>query len=262
MSNTKPRVLITGASAGIGLELARDLAATDSVDLWLASRSERIFDAAKSLPTPAKYSRVDVGDMLSVASLFADISAEWSSLDAVVHCAAVLGPSGDFWKISTQAFMETVRVDLGGAYSVCREFVDLHIKQSQRVGGRGKIILFGGGGAGYGYPKFLPYGTSKAAIVRMCESMSMEFDSAGLHIDINVIAPGANATAMLDAVRAGGGEVRTVVPFSKPISLCRWLLSEGSDGVTGRFIHVNDPYHTIDASTFPSDALMLRRKDL
>src|SRR5215470_16861077 len=60
---------------------------------------------------------------------------------------------------------------------------------------RGKIVLFAGGGGGYGYPQFLPYGTSKAADVRMCETMAMELDAAKLPIDINIVAPGANDTA-------------------------------------------------------------------
>lgn len=127
---------------------------------------------------------------------------------------------------------------------------------------RGKIVLFAGGGAGYGYPHFLSYGTSKAADVRMCETMAMELDASELPIDINIIAPGANETSMLAAVRAAGGEVRTTVPFSKPIALCRWLLSPASDRINGRFIHVNDPYPTLTPGSIPADALKLRRIDL
>ena len=100
---------------------------------------------------------------------------------------------------------------------------------------------FAGGGAGYGYP-LLAYGTSKAAIVRMCETMAMELDAHGIAIDVNIVAPGANETDMLAAVRAAGGEVRTTVPFSKPVALCRWLVSPESDGISGRFLHVNDDY--------------------
>jgi len=90
----------------------------------------------------------------------------------------------------------------------------------------------------------------------------MELDAARIPIDINIIAPGANETALLAAVRAAGGEVRTVVPFSKPIALCRWLLSSGSDGISGRFIHVNDPYSTLSPSSLRAEALKLRRIDL
>ena len=90
----------------------------------------------------------------------------------------------------------------------------------------------------------------------------MELDTAKLPVDINIIAPGANETSLLAAVRAAGGEVRTVVPFSKPIALCRWLLSAASDGVSGRFIHVNDAYPTLSPNALRVEALKLRRIDL
>jgi len=59
----------------------------------------------------------------------------------------------------------------------------------------------------------------------MCETMSMELDAAQIPIDVNIIAPGANETSMLAAVRAAGGEVRPSSLFSKPITFAGWLLS-------------------------------------
>ena len=123
-------------------------------------------------------------------------------------------------------------------------------------------LFFAGGGAGYGYPRFLPYGTSKAAVVRMCETMAMELDAAGIAVDVNVIAPGANETQMLRDVRSAGGEVKTVVPFAKPIALVSWLISRDSDGVSGRFLHVNDSYQGVSSQALREDALKLRRQDL
>jgi NAD(P)-dependent dehydrogenase (short-subunit alcohol dehydrogenase family) len=96
----------------------------------------------------------------------------------------------------------------------------------------------------------------------MCETMSMELDAAHVPIDINIVAPGANETSLLAAVRAAGGEVRSVVPFSKPIGLCRWLLSSASDGISGRFLHVNDAYSTLAPEALRAEALKLRRIDL
>ena len=89
----------------------------------------------------------------------------------------------------------------------------------------------------------------------------MELDAARIPIDVNIIAPGANDTAMLAAVRAAGGEVRTVVPFSKPIAICRWLLSSDSDGISGRFLHVNDTYSTLSPKALRAEAFRLRRID-
>jgi NAD(P)-dependent dehydrogenase (short-subunit alcohol dehydrogenase family) len=257
-----PRILVTGGSRGIGLEVARDLAASGH-QLWLAATTEKVHEAARQLGPGHRASRVDIADPQSVALLFHEIRREWPQFDGVVHAAAELGETGNFWQLDAEKFAHTLRVNIAGSMFVARAFVQSWLEtKPQSAGRRGKIILFSGGGGGYGYPQFLPYGTSKAADVRMCESMAMELDAVQIPIDVNIIAPGANETSLLAAVRAAGGEVRTVVPFSKPIALCRWLLSSASDGVSGRFIHVNDPYPTLTPAVLRAEALKLRRTDL
>ena len=262
ISPQSPRVLITGGSRGIGFEVARDLAASGH-RLWLAATSEKVGEAAAQLGLAHRASRVDIADPNSVSALFSEIRREWQGLDAVIHSAAELGQNGNFWQLDAEKFAHTLCVNSAGAFFIAKAFVQLWLDTAPKVSShRGKILLFAGGGAGYGYPQFLPYGTSKAAAVRMCETMSMELDAAQIPIDVNIIAPGANETSMLAAVRAAGGEVRTVVPFSKPIALCRWLLSPESDGISGRFLHVNDPYPTLSPSSLRAEALKLRRIDL
>jgi NAD(P)-dependent dehydrogenase (short-subunit alcohol dehydrogenase family) len=262
ISPQSARVLITGSSRGIGFEVARDLAASGH-RLWLAATTEKVREVAAQLGPTHRASRVDVADPGSVASLFSEIRREWQGLDAVVHSAAELGQTGNFWQLDPEKFAHTLRVNSAGPFFIAKAFVQSWLETAPKnPPRRGKIVLFAGGGAGYGYPQFLPYGTSKAAAVRMCETMSMELDAAQIPVDINIIAPGANDTSMLAAVRAAGGEVRTVVPFSKPIALCRWLLSPESDGISGRFLHVNDPYPTLSPGSLRAEALKLRRIDL
>jgi 3-oxoacyl-[acyl-carrier protein] reductase len=257
-----PRVLITGGSRGIGFEVARDFA-NSGHKLWLAATTDKVHQAARQIGPNHRASRVDVSDPKSVDSLFSEIRSEWQGLDAVIHAAAELGQTGNFWQLDSEPFTHTLCVNSAGSFFIAKAFVQLWLEAaSQNSSHRGKIVFFAGGGAGYGYPHFLPYGTSKAAAVRMCETMAMELDAAHLPIDVNIIAPGANETSMLAAVRAAGGEVRTVVPFSKPIALCRWLISSGSDGISGRFIHVNDPYPTLSPASLRAEALKLRRIDL
>jgi len=270
MAISSSRILVTGGSRGIGHQVARELV-RHGHRVWLCgARSVR--ESVESLhPMQVWGSCADVGSEPSVAGLFDEIRKNWGGLDAIVHAAGILGPTGPFWTLGSADFEQTLKVNIMGAFYVCRGFVQLWLLRNQMnypsgedaIGGatRGKIVLFAGGGAAYGYPKFLPYGISKTAVVRMCETVAMELRESGLPIDINIIAPGANETDMLKEVRRSGGEIRTVVPFSKPIALCEWLLSTASDGFTGRFLHVNDSYATMNAAMLRDDAFKLRRAE-
>jgi NAD(P)-dependent dehydrogenase (short-subunit alcohol dehydrogenase family) len=253
------KILITGGSQGIGLAIARDLAGLGH-QLWLCARRQEVLQVAQGLGANVQASQVDVADAKSVNAVFSDLHHAWGGVDALIHAAAELGESGSFWNLAEDKFAATLMANTAGPFHVAKAFVRSSMDRPETKDvRRGKIILFAGGGAGYGYPRFLPYGTSKVAVVRMCETMAMELDAAQLPIDINVIAPGANETRMLAQVRAAGGEVRTVVPFSKPIALTRWLLSPDSDGVSGRFLHVNDAYPAISAENLKPEAFKLRR---
>jgi 3-oxoacyl-[acyl-carrier protein] reductase len=254
------RVLVTGGSRGIGRAVADALTAAGA-SVWIASRSIAVpAPASRSEATELRATRNDISDEKDVERLFSEIRRDWGGVDGVVHAAAMLGSPGSFWSVPASEFQDVLRANLLGSFLVAKHFVRSWSVREPTPAGRGKIVLFAGGGAGYGYPKFLPYGTSKAAVVRMTETMALEIESEQIAIDINCIAPGANETDMLRAVRAAGAEVRTVVPFSKPIELVAWLLSPASDGISGRFIHVNDPYQTMLPQSLTDDAFKLRRK--
>ena len=112
--------------------------------------------------------------------------------------------------------------------------------------GRGKIINFSGGGATSSRPNFSAYAVSKTAVVRLTEILAEELSK--YNIDVNVVAPGAINTGMLDEIieadaRAGeeydkalkrvkeGGD-----SVEKIVDLCRFLVSSESYGISGKLI--------------------------
>jgi NAD(P)-dependent dehydrogenase (short-subunit alcohol dehydrogenase family) len=114
--------------------------------------------------------------------------------------------------------------------------------------GYGKIINISGGGATSPIPNISAYAASKAALVRLTETLAGELEK--WRIDVNAVSPGLMVTRMqqrlLDAdpgkvgsdyharmrkeVESGG------VPLSKPAGLCAYLASADSDGLTGRLL--------------------------
>src|SRR5262250_3427396 len=109
------RVLITGGSRGIGLEIARDLAASGH-QLWLCATSEKTHEAARELGLVHRSSCADIADPHSIDSLFNEIRREWRGLDAVIHAAAELGQAGDFWQLDAERFTHTLRVNCAGPF--------------------------------------------------------------------------------------------------------------------------------------------------
>ncbi len=245
-------VCIAGASRGIGRALAEAFAA-EGAKLLLLARSEDVLSLAKRLgPGDRVVGEVcDIGDYQAVETAISAAVARWKRIDVLVNTAAVLGPTGETWKTDPAAWETALRVNLLGTYHTMRAALPSMIQA-----GSGKIVNFAGGGAAYGYPLFSAYGSSKAAVVRLTETVSMECAPFG--VQVNVIAPGAIETDLLESVRAAGGEVRTVGKMEQAIDVVLFLSSESASHLSGRFIHAKDEYRDFTAN-LPADAYTLRR---
>jgi 3-oxoacyl-[acyl-carrier protein] reductase len=147
-----------------------------------------------------------------------------------------------------------VRANLDGTFNSIRAFHGL-VSHAPR---RAKIICFSGGGATKARANFSAYGVSKTAIVRLVETIAEEESQAAL--DINAIAPGAIATRLTDEVIALGPQVAGQAEYDaatkqkagggasieRALDLVEWLLSEASDGITGRLISAPwDPWQSL-----------------
>jgi NAD(P)-dependent dehydrogenase (short-subunit alcohol dehydrogenase family) len=198
-------------------------------------------------------SRAHVGSVAdeAFARSVVDAVERQGGVDILVNAAAILGPIGRFDECPMGAFAETVATNLFGTCHFMRWALPGMERRNF-----GRIINFAGGGAAYANPRFSAYGVSKTAIVRLTETVAAELTASD--VTVNVVAPGAVATDMLEEVRRNGGEVRTTTAIEEPVRLVRFLASRGAGHVNGRFIHVRDPYE--DPSLFErKDMLTLRR---
>jgi 3-oxoacyl-[acyl-carrier protein] reductase len=112
----------------------------------------------------------------------------------------------------------------------------------------GRIVAISGGGATAPFPRFSAYASSKAAVVRFVETLATELVDSG--ITVNAVAPGMLNTRLLDEVVAAGPErvgqdyyarvvdaqAQGAAPPEVAARLVRLLLSEQSEGITGRLI--------------------------
>src|SRR4029077_8258329 len=143
---------------------------------------------------------------------------------------------------------ETVEVNLIGVVHTCQAVLPQMIENRS-----GKIIVLSGGGAAYARPNFSAYAASKAAVVRLVETLAEEVRDK--NIQVNCMAPGGTYTSMTDEILNAGEKVGQkeiddaeqvrltggVAP-SKQVELAMFLASDRSNHISGKLIHVNDDW--------------------
>lgn len=168
-------------------------------------------------------------------------------VDGLVNNAAIQGPIGPLVRNSMNEWVDTIMIDLIASVDMCYLIVPGMLRQ-----GHGKIVNLSGGGATSARPNYSAYATAKTGLVRFSECLAAEL--AGTGIDVNCVAPGKMPTGMLPE-----GETVEKDAMQKAAELVVWLLSDESDGITGRLISAvwDDWRHLPD--TLSDDLWTLRR---
>src|SRR6185437_2133230 len=191
----------------------------------------------------------DVRELEQVQTAAERMRASFGGIDALIICAGVQGPIGPLLATSPRAWNEAITVNLIGAVNACRAVLPGMVEKRF-----GKIILMAGGGAAHSRPNFSAHAASKAAVVRFAECLADEVRDH--NIQVNCMSPGRSYTHMTDEIlqageeRAGRKETEDAeqarvtggVPPEKQIQLALFLVSERSNHVNGRLIHVNDDW--------------------
>jgi NAD(P)-dependent dehydrogenase (short-subunit alcohol dehydrogenase family) len=269
------QALITGASQGLGLEIARSFLA-EGASVFICARDTDMLECARdeltSLCGEAQEigaSPADVSDPGSVDRLIRLAAERFPNLSVLVNNAGVYGPKGPIWDVDWDDWVRAIEINLFGSVLVSRTVIP-HLRRI----GQGKIIQLSGGGATSPLPGLSAYAASKAAIIRFVETLALELRDD--RIDVNAIAPGALNTRLLDEVINAGpdrvGETfyqRAVeqrqsggTPLERGAKLAVWLASAASDGITGKLLSaVWDPYSELPehAEDLDSDLYTLRR---
>jgi NAD(P)-dependent dehydrogenase (short-subunit alcohol dehydrogenase family) len=241
--------IITGASQGLGEEIAKQFVA-EGASVFLCARSgPAVHGVAERLAATAFNGQkvlvrsVDISKRRDVDQLVAEALDAFSRIDILVNNAGVYGPIGPTHEIDWDAWVDAININLVGLAYACRAVTPTMIRQRF-----GKIINLSGGGATNPLPRMTSYAASKAAVVRFTESIALDLKAHG--IDVNAIAPGALDTRLLDQVLDAGPEkvgtefhqrMRKIkekggTPLSVGASLAVYLASEASNGITGRLI--------------------------
>ena len=266
--------LITGGSQGLGKVIAEQFL-REGARVVICARSEaELFAARDELAGKHSARNVlakpcDVSEEKQVNELVAFALREWGALHVLVLNAGVYGPMGPTESVPLDEWRRALDINLLGVLLPCRAVIP-HFKKA----GRGKIIVVSGGGATNPLPNISAYAASKAAVVRLAETLAEELRP--FHVDVNAIAPGALATRLVDQVLAAGPEKVGAAFYQKNkqwketgatppelgARLAVYLAGTESDGITGKLISAQwDPWEQLHRfkADLSGDIYTLRR---
>jgi 3-oxoacyl-[acyl-carrier protein] reductase len=248
---------VTGAGRGIGRAIAAALAGAGADLILLARTAGELDETAaqvRDLGREALPIVADVSRRVDVQQAATQGLTRFGRVDVLVNNAGIQPPIGPLVENDPGAWTQAVAVNLFGPFH-CIQAV-LPGMMARR---RGKIINLSGGGATGPRPNFSAYAASKAALVRLTETLAEEVRP--YNIQVNAIAPGAVNTRMLDEVLAAGAaagdelaaarkrQTQGGTPAEVAAKLIVFLASAAADGLSGKLISApHDDWRTWDAA--------------
>ncbi|MBI3591362.1 MAG: SDR family oxidoreductase [Candidatus Melainabacteria bacterium] len=232
-------VIITGAGRGIGRAVALELGKLGKAILSISQspNSQATSSEIKRLGGTAESLVINLEDYKYTEKTL----LKWSEKNiykkyGVVLAAGILGPNGPFSSCSLEEWDKCHKVNILGNLAVLKGLMPKMIQNKF-----GRIVTLAGGGSAYANPTFPAYSATKTAMVRITENIHEDLKDKG-NFSIVCLAPGAVETDMLKKFRASGGEVRTVVDISEPVTFIREFIESSDVTLSGSFIHVRDSW--------------------
>jgi len=179
---TGRRVLVTGASSGIGAATCRSIVSCGGSVAMLARRKERLDDLHQELGAQAVGVPADVTDLGALEAAIGEAARALGGLDGAV---AVAGRTfaGGMVTGSPQAWRELMDINLVGPLATAR-YAHQHFAGS----GRRDIVVVGSTGSITPMPAAGAYSGSKAGLRAACESLRLELAPAG--VNVGFVMPG------------------------------------------------------------------------
>jgi NAD(P)-dependent dehydrogenase (short-subunit alcohol dehydrogenase family) len=220
---TQPSIdLVTGANGNLGSAVVQHLQD-------IGHRVAKV-ERGKLVVGDAALSDIDLGDRASVHRAFGALAAAGFALRAVVHTVGVFRSRGALVETPDLDFAELFQINVMTTVHVVQAALALMVPTN-----RGRIAVVASGDALAGRAKVAPYAASKAAQLRVIESVAQEL--RGSAVTINAVLPGTmdtpqNRAAMPDADPTGW------VSLAEVAGVLAFLVSDAASGIHGQAIRV------------------------
>jgi short-subunit dehydrogenase len=206
--NTKTYTLITGASGGIGYDLAK-LSAADGRNLILVARSaDKLNQLAESLRKSNRSEvitiSVDLSDEAEVEKLISEITVKNLQVDTLINNAGS-GDFGDFAKADLGKNLEMIRLNISSLTQLSHFALQGMLKS-----GSGRIMNVASTAAFMPGPGMAVYYASKAYVLSFSEALTRELKGTG--VSVTTLCPGPTDTSFASAAGLGKSLMHRMLP--------------------------------------------------
>jgi NAD(P)-dependent dehydrogenase (short-subunit alcohol dehydrogenase family) len=200
--------LVSGASRGIGLGIARALTRADHLVALVARASEDLEHAMTDLGDRAFAVRADVTEPAEVSRAVAEVEATLGPVDLLVHNAGSAGVIGPLWGADPDAWWDEVAVHLRGAMLLAHACLPGMITRRH-----GRVVLLYGNLGDRDQPWCTAYAAGKAGLLRLAGQLHAEL--AGTGVRVFGLHPGLVWTPMTAALAEEPDKRRWLPNFSR-----------------------------------------------
>jgi short-subunit dehydrogenase len=187
--------LVTGASAGLGVEFARQLSMRGHGLVLAARRKERLEALAKELGN-ARALAIDLSKANAAAKLMADLDANGEEVATLVNNAGY-GLIGQFAELDPKRLRQMIDLNVGTLTDLCRAVAPQMMERKS-----GAILNVASTAAFQPGPKMAVYFATKAFVLSFTEALHEELKPHGIHV--SCLCPGPTRTEFGDVAGFGG----------------------------------------------------------
>ena len=198
----RQRVILTAGASGIGLEIARAMHGLGA-KVWVCDVDNDALEAAAEALPGLGTMVCDVSDEAACAAFVDRATIDMGGLDILVNNAGIAGPAAAVQDIDPEDWRRCFDINVNGQFYMARAAIP-HIKQNAG----GSIVCMASVAGKYAFPLRSPYAASKAAVIALARSLSVELGPD--QIRVNAIAPGVVAGDRIRRVFTARAETRGI----------------------------------------------------